>query len=126
MLLCEVTTAFLRDSRPGRDQCWIAESDGRMAGAVLVVDVGGETAQLRLLHVEPEARGLGIGRALVDECVAFARSAGYARIRLWTHSVLLSARRIYEAAGFRLVASEVHETFGRPEQGEIWELELRG
>ena len=75
----EVTTAFLRDFKPGREQCWVAERAGMMAGAVMLVDAGDEVGQLRLLHVEPWARGLGIGSALVDECVAFARDAGYAQ-----------------------------------------------
>jgi len=120
----EVTTAFLRDFKPGREQCWVAERAGTMAGAILIVDAGGNVGQLRLLHVEPWARGLGIGGALVAECVAFAREAGYDVIRLWTHTVLVSARRIYEAAGFRIVATEVHHGFGKPEQGETWELAL--
>jgi DNA-binding MarR family transcriptional regulator/GNAT superfamily N-acetyltransferase len=126
----EVTTAFLRDFKSGREQCWVAEQGGRMAGAVLLVDAGGgahkRTGQLRLLHVEPWARGLGIGRALVAECVAFARVAGYARIRLWTHTVLESARRIYQAAGFEIVETAIHDGFGKPEQGETWELVLKG
>lgn len=124
VLQSEVTTAFLRDFEPGREQCWIAERAGLMAGSVLIVDAGGGVGQLRLLYVESWARGLGIGQALVAECIAFARAAGYERIRLWTHSVLGSARRIYEATGFRIVATEVHDGFGRPEQGETWELEL--
>lgn len=120
----EVTTAFLRDFKPGREQCWIAEQAGRMAGSVLLVDAGQGVGQLRLLYVEPWARGLGIGQALVDECVTFARAAGYATVRLWTHAVLVSARRIYEGAGFHIVATEVHDAFGKPEQGETWELAL--
>jgi DNA-binding MarR family transcriptional regulator/ribosomal protein S18 acetylase RimI-like enzyme len=120
----EVTTAFLRDFKPGREQCWIAERAGQMAGAIMLVDAGEGVGQLRLLHVEPWARGLGIGRALVAECVGMAREAGYDRIRLWTHTILTSARRIYEAAGFRIVATEVHDEFGEPVQGETWELEL--
>jgi DNA-binding MarR family transcriptional regulator/GNAT superfamily N-acetyltransferase len=120
----EVTTAFLRDFKPGREQCWVAERAGMMAGSVLIVDAGDGVGQLRLLYVEPWARGLGIGAALVDECVAFARGAGYDRVRLWTHSVLESARRIYAAAGFRLAATQVHDEFGKPEQGETWELAL--
>lgn len=126
ILLCEVTTGFLRDFRPGREQCWVAERAGAMAGSVLVVDAGEGTAQLRLLYTEPWARGLGIGQALVRECVTFSRAAGYARIRLWTHTVLDSARRIYEAQGFRIVSTSVHDTFGKPEQGETWELVLSG
>jgi DNA-binding MarR family transcriptional regulator/GNAT superfamily N-acetyltransferase len=121
----EVATAFLRDFKPGREQCWVAERAGLMAGAVLLVDAGGNVGQLRLLHVEPWARGLGIGSALVAECVQFARDAGYDMIRLWTHTILTSARRIYEAAGFRIVATEVHDEFGEPVQGETWELALK-
>jgi len=120
----EITTAFLRDFKPGREQCWVAERAGMMAGAILLVDAGDNVGQLRLLHVEPWARGLGIGGALVAECVAFARAAGYDVVRLWTHTVLVSARRIYEAAGFRIVSTEVHHGFGKAEQGETWELAL--
>lgn len=121
----EVTTAFLRDFKPGREQCWIAERAGLMAGAVLIVDAGDNVGQLRLLHVEPWARGHGIGGALVGECVAFARQAGYAKMRLWTHTILESARRIYEAEGFRIVETAMHHEFGEPVQGETWELALR-
>jgi DNA-binding MarR family transcriptional regulator/N-acetylglutamate synthase-like GNAT family acetyltransferase len=119
----EVTTAFLRDFKPGREQCWVAERGGKMAGSVLLVETD-RGAQLRLLYVEPDARGLGIGEALVRTCVDFARDAGYPRIWLWTHTILTSARRIYAAAGFRIVSSEVHDEFGKPEQGETWEMEL--
>jgi DNA-binding MarR family transcriptional regulator/N-acetylglutamate synthase-like GNAT family acetyltransferase len=121
----EITTAFLKAFKPGREQCWVAERAGLMAGAVLLVDAGDNAGQLRLLHVEPWARGLGIGSALVGECVAFARAAGYERIRLWTHTILTSARRIYEAAGFRITETAVHHEFGEPVQGETWELELK-
>jgi DNA-binding MarR family transcriptional regulator/ribosomal protein S18 acetylase RimI-like enzyme len=120
----EVTTAFLRDFKPGREQCWVAERAGMMAGAVMLVDAGGNVGQLRLLHVETWARGLGIGSALVGECVRFAREAGYTRMRLWTHTTLESARRIYEAAGFTIVETALHDEFGEPVQGETWELEL--
>ena len=121
----EITAAFLKAFKPGREQCWVAERAGMMAGAVLIVDAGDNVGQLRLLHVEPWARGLGIGSALVAECTSFARAAGYDVVRLWTHTVLTSARRIYEAAGFRIVSTEVHREFGTPEQGETWELELK-
>lgn len=124
VLLGEVVTGFLRDFKPDREQCWVAERGGRMLGSVFLVDGGGGVARLRLLYVEPEARGLGIGGALVDTCVGFAREAGYAKVTLWTHAVLLSARRIYAAAGFRIVSTEVHHEFGKPEQGETWELDL--
>jgi DNA-binding MarR family transcriptional regulator/GNAT superfamily N-acetyltransferase len=118
----EITANFLRDFKPGREQCWVAERGGRMIGAIFCVDSGNGAAQLRLLHVEPEARGLGIGEALVRTCVEFAREAGYARIWLWTHAVLLSARRIYAATGFQIIATEMHDEFGKAELGETWEL----
>lgn len=123
-LIGDVTTRFLRDFKPGREQCWIAERGGRMAGSVFLVDAGDGVAQLRLLYVEPWARGLGIGGDLVGRCVAPAREAGYREIMLWTHSVLLSARRIYAAAGFELASVEMHEEFGEPVQGETWRLAL--
>jgi len=123
-LLGEVTARFLRDYREGRDQCWVAESGGAMAGSVFIVDVGDGVAQLRLLYVESWARGMGIGSDLVGRCVAFAREAGYTTLRLWTHTVLESARRIYAGAGMTIVKTEVHHEFGRPEQGEIWEMAL--
>jgi DNA-binding MarR family transcriptional regulator/GNAT superfamily N-acetyltransferase len=118
----EITANFLRDFKPGREQCWVAERGGRMIGAIFCVDSGDNAAQLRLLHVEPEARGLGIGEALVRTCVEFAREAGYRRIWLWTHAVLLSARKIYAACGFRIIATQMHDEFGKAELGETWEL----
>jgi len=125
VLLGEVTAHFLRDYREGREQCWVAESGGTMAGSVFVVDAGDGVAQLRLLYVEPWARGMGIGSDLVGRCISFAREAGYARLRLWTHTVLESARRIYAGAGLEIVKTEIHHEFGRPEQGEIWEMALK-
>ena len=122
----EITTAFLRDFKPGREQCWVAERAGMMAGAIMLVDAGDNVGQLRLLHVEPWARGAGIGRALVDECVNFAREAGYDIVRLWTHTILTPARRIYDATGFRIVSTHVHHEFGEAVEGEIWELALKG
>lgn len=121
-LLLDVTSAFVRDFKPGREQCWVAERGGDMAGAILCCDSGDGRARLRLLHVEPSARGLGIGGALVGACVEFARAAGYRGIWLWTHSTLLSARRLYATAGFQITSSEIHHHFGRPELGETWEL----
>jgi GNAT superfamily N-acetyltransferase len=102
----------------------VAERGGVMAGSVFLVDGGRGVGRLRLLYVEPFARGLGIGAALVAECIRFAREAGYEKITLWTHTVLESARRIYEAHGFRIVETEMHYGFGKPEQGETWELAL--
>jgi GNAT superfamily N-acetyltransferase len=100
-------------------QVIVAEADGEIAGFAAVV--GGE---LDGLFVEPDLWGLGIGKALVDACIDFARAAGYAKIVLWTHTVLTSARKIYAGAGFRIVSTEVHDEFGKPEQGETWELDL--
>lgn len=122
--IAEVTSRFLREFKPGREQCWIAERAGQMIGSVFLVDAGDGVAQLRLLYVEPSARGLGVGRALVDGCVTFAREAGYQKLMLWTHTVLGSARRIYAAAGLAITAVEMHSTFGEPEQGETWEMVL--
>ncbi len=121
---CEVIAAFLRNFKPGREQAWIAEVDGALAGAVLLTDEGDGMSRLRLLYVEPFARGRGIGDRLVETCIAFARAAGYRTMTLWTHTVLESARRIYAAHGFRLVSTAVHETFGAPVEGETWRLDL--
>ncbi|WP_380874701.1 MarR family transcriptional regulator [Sphingomonas sp. DBB INV C78] len=121
----EITTNFLRSFKPGREQCWVAERAGRMAGSVMLVDSGDNAAQLRLLYVEPDARGLGIGETLVRACVDFARSAGYAKCWLWTHSILTSARRIYAATGFEIVSVNMHDGFGEPVQGENWELKFQ-
>ncbi len=108
---------------PG-EQGWIAELDGAPAGAVFVVRENDEVARLRLLHVEPFARGQGLGRVLVDTCVISARNAGYKMLRLWTNDVLVSARRIYQAAGFKLVNEEPHHSFGKDLVGQTWELPL--
>jgi GNAT superfamily N-acetyltransferase len=121
----EVTTAFLRNFKPGREQCWVAEVDNIMAGSIFVTDGGDGLCRLRLLYVEPFARGLGIGDALVAACIAFARDVGYARMTLWTHTILESARRIYAAHGFTITEVAVHDEFGEPVQGETWELALR-
>jgi len=121
----EVTTAFLRDFKPGREQCWVAEVGGRLAGSVFLTDEGDDLARLRLMYVEPFARGLGIGNALVGTCVQFARDAGYRSVSLWTHTVLESARRIYAAYGFRLVETKFHSEFGEPVAGETWMLDLQ-
>jgi len=120
----EVTAAFLKDFKPGREQCWVAQVDGVMAGSIFLTDDGGGLSRLRLLYVEPFARGLGIGDALVATCVAFARQSGYDAIWLWTHTILESARRIYAAHGFTITDIHMHEEFGEPIQGENWRLEL--
>jgi DNA-binding MarR family transcriptional regulator/predicted N-acetyltransferase YhbS len=123
-LVAKVAGTFLATHDPARERCWIAERDGVNLGSVFVVRVDDELARLRLLLVEPAARGLGIGKRLVAACVAFARAAGYRRMTLWTNDVLLAARGIYQAAGFRLVASNPHNDFGPPCVGEDWDLTL--
>jgi DNA-binding MarR family transcriptional regulator/GNAT superfamily N-acetyltransferase len=120
----EVTSAFLKNFKPGREQCWIAEVDGSMAGSILLTDEGDGLSRLRLLYVEPAFQGQGIGDALVIACIAFAKSVGYSRMTLWTHAILHSARRIYARHGFRITSSEQHEKFGPVLMGEIWELDL--
>lgn len=126
LMIGEITTQFLRDAANPRQQCWVAEQDGEMAGSVFVVEAAGEenVAQLRLLYTEAWARGLGIGEALVRQCVDFARTAGYREMMLWTHTKLTSARKIYEGVGFRIRSVEIHDEFGQPEQGETWAMAL--
>jgi DNA-binding MarR family transcriptional regulator/N-acetylglutamate synthase-like GNAT family acetyltransferase len=123
-LVAEIVAAYVSHHRAGREQAWIAEVDGARAGCVFCCERDADTAQLRILLVEPSARGLGIGRRLVGECIDFARGAGYRKIMLWTNDVLVSARRIYEAAGFTLVDEEPHHSFGHDLVGQNWELAL--
>ena len=124
-LTAEVAAAFIRNYDPARERCWIAERDGRNAGCVFLVKGDDErTAKLRLLLVDKNARGLGIGHRLVEECVRFAKLVHYEKITLWTHSILLEARHIYERQGFKLVGSKAHTQFGKELLGETWELSL--
>lgn len=123
-LCAEIVAEMIANHDPARDRHWIAEMDGEPVGSVFVVKASDEVAKLRLLLVEPKARGHGIGSRLVDECITFARGAGYRRMTLWTHSVLIAARRIYQAAGFELVAQNEHADWGVPVVGETWEREL--
>ncbi|CAB3902486.1 MULTISPECIES: bifunctional helix-turn-helix transcriptional regulator/GNAT family N-acetyltransferase [Achromobacter] len=123
-LVAEIVAKFIREFDRSRERCWIAEKDGRMVGSVFVVRQDDTTAKLRLLYVDASARGLGIGRRLVDECLRFAKQAGYARMMLWTNSVLADARRIYEKAGFQLIEEEAHHSFGQDLVGQVWARDL--
>ena len=125
-LIAELAAKFIRNFDAARERCWIAERDGESVGSVFLVKHSSSIAKLRLLYVEPHCRGLGIGRRLVDECGRFARSVGYRKISLWTNSVLLAARHIYAAAGYRLVKEEPHRSFGHDLVGETWELDVAG
>lgn len=123
-LAARIAGRFLERFNPVSERCWIAERDGEMVGSVLLVKKSRTVAQLRMLLVEPSARGLGLGSRLVDECIRFARRAGYRKIVLWTNSVLTSARHLYERAGFRRVKTERHRAWGDDLVSETWELKL--
>lgn len=123
-LVAGIAAGFIEHFNRQRERCWIAEIDGEPVGSVMLVEKSAAVAKLRLLLVLPQARGFGIGRRLVDECSRFARQAGYRKIILWTNSVLVAARRIYQQAGYRLIESEPHHSFGQDLVGETWELVL--
>jgi GNAT superfamily N-acetyltransferase len=120
-LVARIASDFLERFDPARERCWIAELDGENVGSVCLVKESATVAKLRLLIVEPRARGLGIGRRLVDECVRFAREAGYKKITLWTHGHLIAARRIYAGCGFVCVDRKRVRAFGKAAVDEVWE-----
>jgi DNA-binding MarR family transcriptional regulator/N-acetylglutamate synthase-like GNAT family acetyltransferase len=123
-LVAHIAAAFIENFDAARERCWVAEREGTVVGAVLLVKESEEVAKLRLLYVESWARGLGIGGRLVGECIRFARQQRYRKLTLWTNDVLVAARHIYQAAGFYLVREEPHHSFGRDLVGQFWELPL--
>jgi DNA-binding MarR family transcriptional regulator/GNAT superfamily N-acetyltransferase len=123
-LVADIAAKFIREFDARREACWIAERDGEPVGSVFVVRASDEVAKLRLLIVDPKGRGLGIGRRLVEECLAFARRVGYRRMTLWTNANLLAARHIYVQTGFRMTESAPHRSFGQDLIGETWERDL--
>lgn len=123
-LVAEILAKFVREFNPARERCWIAEKDGTVIGSVFIVHQDDTTAKLRLLYVDPCARGLGIGSRLVDECLRFSRQVGYTKMVLWTNSILTDARRIYDRAGFQLVEEEAHHSFGKDLIGQVLAREL--
>jgi DNA-binding MarR family transcriptional regulator/GNAT superfamily N-acetyltransferase len=124
-LCAEIVAEFVQQLRPSKERCWIAEKDGEIVGSVFLVRKSDTIAKLRLLYVEPSARGLGIGARLIDECIRFARQAGYRKITLWTQSELHAARHLYKKAGFKLMAKQPHDSFSRKGLvAETWDLAL--
>ena len=123
-MMAEILAKFVRDYDEKFDRAWIAERDGEVVGSVFITRGAESVAQLRMLYVEPSARGLGLGRRLVDECIRFSRARGYKTLMLWTHDILTPAIRIYQAAGFKLIREERHNEFGHDVNGQFWEVGL--
>lgn len=123
-MVAEIAADYIKTRDPSCERCWIAESQGAVVGSATVVREDAETAKLRMVYVEPEMRGSGLGRALVNEAIAYARQKGYRRMTLWTNSVLIAARRIYETSGFTLVKEEPHHSYGHDLIGEYWARDL--
>ncbi len=123
-LVAQIVSDFINNYKPARERCWIAEMNGEIVGSVFVVQSSDAVAKLRLLLVEPKARGLGLGTRLVEECIRFARRSGYKKLMLWTNNILVEARHIYQKTGFTLTEQEAHHSFGHDLIGETWELNL--
>ncbi len=123
-LVAQVTADFINNFQPSKERCWIADLEGEIVGSIFVVQKSEAVAKLRLLFVEPEARGLGLGTRLVEECIRFTKKCGYQKLMLWTNSVLIPARHIYAKSGFKLVDEQPHHSFGQDLVGETWELIL--
>lgn len=123
-LIADIAGRFLRDFKPDRERCFVAERAGEIVGSVFAVEQSRDVAKLRLLYVEPSARGQGVGRRLVDACIDFAREKAYARLDLWTNDILIAARGIYESTGFKLIGEERHRSFGHDLVGQTWSLDL--
>ena len=123
-LLAEISAAFIRNFKPEREACWVAEREGVMLGSVMIVEEDEHTAKLRMLFVLEAARGLGIGGALVDRAIAFSKDKGYARMTLWTNDILVAARAIYQKRGFALTHEQPHRSFGQDLVSQTWELAL--
>jgi GNAT superfamily N-acetyltransferase len=124
-LVGEIASKFLKLHDPEKERCWIAELDGEFAGSIFLVRQTDAVAKLRLLLVEPKARGCGVGRKLIEDCIRFAREAGYEKIVLWTNDVLHAARHLYEAFGFRMIHEEPNTLFGPPTMAQTWEKQIR-
>ena len=124
-LVAEILAGFVKTFDAKRERSWVAQRDGQIIGSVFLMRKSDDVAQLRLLYVEPSARGLGVGRRLVEECIHFARAQGYRRLTLWTNDCLVSARKIYLATGFKLTKEQAHHSFGKDLIGQTWDLELK-
>lgn len=124
-LVAEIAAQFVKNFDPVNENAWIAECDGRVVGSVFLVKISDTEAKLRLLYVEPEMRGTGLGRRLTRECIAFAKDRGFHQLSLWTNDNLHAAKHIYQTAGFKLLSQETHHSFGHDLVGQHWALDLK-